>query len=592
MRQGKITLYLLIACLLIAGTGFFLRQHARTVKQNAERKDRVFDGFSADQVKRIEILGAEREFEFARGGDGWLIQKPLLLRADRGEVDNLLSVVELLERKRKITPEELSESKVTLADYGLEKPRLTLKLFGDQKKHQIDVGHENRQSDGVYVRIDKGPSVSLVAKSLAQKLEQPLDQWRNRSVLGLADAKVARVEIKTPKRVVELARQGDTWRVVQPLNARASSHAVESLIDGVTGLRAEKFLSDESGDLKKYHLDEPHCEITVKTDKTGDAGQTLVVGAPAGGELWSAVCKGSSSIVAIPAKFVAMLDADLKDLRDSQLLHLDRRDVEDVEIRQGDRLIRIEKAEAGWKITGAKPVAADRDMVEQFLSRFAGMQIHEFTTDVLTEAEKFGLGARAASVRLFGKSVEKGKEAPVLADVRIGDRNPKKPLRYVKRVDESSVYGVGEEDARFIPSSALDLRDRVFLTISKDAVREVRLKTARKEIIANRGEKGDWVSDATIDRAVLNKIVADVSKLMAIRLVSENEEANDSKFGFNRPMGELTVTEKNGDETVAHELLIGAKTDGKVHVLYRNKRLVAEIPIVIGEELTTSFIKR
>jgi len=592
MRQGKITLYLLMVCILIAGSWYLLRQHARTVKQTAERRDRVFDGFSADQVKRVEILGSEREFEIVRQDGQWLIRKPLALRADRAEVENLLSVVEMLERKRKLTPEELSESKVTLADYGLEKPRLTLKLFAEQKKHQIDVGHENRQSDGVYVRIDKGPSVSLVPKLIAEKLEQPLDQWRNRAVLDLADARVARVEIKTPKRIVELARQGDSWRVVQPLNARASSHAIDTLVDAVTGLRAEKFLSDESGDLKKYHLDEPHCELTVKTDKAGDVGQTLLVGAPAGGELWSAACKGSSSIVAVPAKFVAMLDADLRDLRDGQLLHLDRRDVEAAEIRQGDRLIRIEKAEGGWKITGAKPIAADRDMVDQFLSRLVGMQIHEFTTDVLTEAEKFGLGARAASVKLFGKAVDKGKEAPVLADVRIGDRNPKKTLRYVKRADESSVYGVSEEDARFIPSSALDLRDRVFLTISKDAIREIRLKTARKEISVTRGDKGDWVSDGTIERAALNKIVADVSKLMAIRLVSEGDEGADARYGLNRPLGELTITEKNGDETVAHDLVVGAKTDGKVHVLYRNKRLVAEIPVVIGEELTTSFIKK
>ena len=351
MKQGKITLFLLISCLLIAGVGFFLKQHARTVKEIAEKKARVFDGLSSDRVKRIEISGTDRQFEFVREGNQWLIQKPLRLRADRGEIDNLLYAVEYLERKRNISPEELSESKVTLADYGLEKPRLILKIFTDQKQHQVDIGHENRQSDGIYVRIDNVNSVSLVGKTLAEKLEQPLDRWRNRSVLDLGDAKVARVEIKTPKRAIEFARQNDTWRVVQPLNVRASSHAVESLVSGLMDLQAEKFLSEESVDLKKYRLDEPRCEIALKTDKDGDAGQTLLVGAPAGDQQWSAMRKGSSSVVAIPAKFVAMLDADLKDFRDSQLLHVEKRDVETAEVRQGDRLIRIEKANGGWKLT-------------------------------------------------------------------------------------------------------------------------------------------------------------------------------------------------------------------------------------------------
>src|SRR4029077_18189457 len=105
-----------------------------------------------------------------------------------------------------------------------------------------------------------GNSISLVGKTLAEKLEQPLDRWRNRSVLEMGDARAARIEIKTPKRVIEFAKQNDTWRVVQPLNVRASSHAVESLVGGLTELRAEKFLSEESADLKKYHLDEPRFE--------------------------------------------------------------------------------------------------------------------------------------------------------------------------------------------------------------------------------------------------------------------------------------------------------------------------------------------
>ena len=592
MKQGKITLFLLVTCLVIAGAGFYLKQHARTVKEIAEKKARVFDGLSTDRVTRIEISGTDRQFEFAREGDHWLVQKPLLLRANRGEIDNLLYAVEYLERKRTISPEELSESKVTLADYGLEKPRLTLKIFTEQKQYQIDIGHENRQSDGIYVRIDNGKVVSLVGKALAEKLEQPLDRWRNRSVLDLGDAKVARVEIKTPKRAIEFARQNDTWRVIQPLNVRASSHAVEALVSSLTDLRAEKFLSEESADLKKYHLDEPRYEIALKTEKGEDVGQTLLVGAPAGGQQWSAVRKGSNSIVAIPAKFVTLLDADLKDFRDNQLLHVEKRDIEAAEIRQADRLIRVERADGGWKLTAPKPAPADRDLVDQFLSRFTGLKIQEFTTDVLTEAEKYGLGENAAVVRLLGKPVEKGKEAPLLASVRIGNRSPKKPLLYVKRDDESSVYGVNEDDARFIPSSVLDLRDRVFLMITKDAVREIRLKAGRRDMAATRSDKGDWVSEEPLDRASLDKILSDLSRLMAIRLLSENEEMPDEKFGFNRPMGELSVTEKNGDEKVVHEFVIGEKTNGKVHLLYKNKRLVAEIPVIIGEELTTPFLKK
>jgi uncharacterized protein DUF4340 len=592
MKQGKITLYLLIVCVLIAGAGFLLKRHAKTVKQTAEKKDRVFEGLASDQIKGVKIVGSERQFEFVREGGQWLIQKPLHVRADKGEVDNLLYAIEFLERKRKITPQELSESKVTLADYGLEKPRFTLKISTDQKEHTIEVGHENRQSDGVYVRIDSGGSVWLVGKTLVEKLEQPLDQWRNRKVLELDDVQVARIEIKTPKRAIEFARQNDTWRIVQPLNARASSHAVESMLDALASLRAEKFLSEEGADLKKYKLDEPRSEITLKTDKGGDPGQTLLVGAPAGEQLSSVVRKGSSSIVAVSAKVIAMLDASLNDLRDNQLLHIDKRDIAAAEIRRDNQLIRVEKADSGWKIIAPKQAAADRDLVDQFLGKFTGLKIQEFTTDVLTEVEKYGLGDGATSVRLLGKPVEKGKDAPVLANVRIGERDPKKPFRYVKRDDESSVYGVNEEEARFVPSSVLDLRDRIFLTLAKDAVREVRLRSARKETAVMRTDKGDWVSEGPVDRPAVDKIVADLSRMTAIRLVSEGEEMPGAKYGFNRPMGELTVIEKNGDEKISHEIIVGAKMDGKTYLYYRNKELLAEIPVIVAEELTTPLLKK
>lgn len=592
MTQGKITLALLVVCLLLAGTGYLLKQHARTVKQAADRKGRVFDGVTSDRIKRVKITGAEREFEFAREGGRWMIEKPFKLRAEQGEIDNLLYAIEYLEQKRKISAEDMSESKTTLADYGLEKPRLTLEFVTEQRQHQVDIGHENRQSDGIYVRVDGGAAVRLVGRSLVEKLEQPLDQWRDRSVLDLADAQVARVEIKSPKRAIEFARQGDAWRIVQPLNGRASSHAIDALVEGITSLRAEKFLSEEGGDLKKFHLDEPRYEVVVKTDKGGETGQSLLIGAPAGEQLWSAARKGAGSIVAIPAKFVSALDGELKDFRDSQLLHVDKRDVEAIEVRQGEKTIRAELIDGGWKITQPKPAAADRELIEQFLARFTGLNIQEFTTDVLTEAEKYGLGDRAPSVRLLGKTVEKGKEAPVLADVRIGLRSPKKPLRYVKRSDESSVYGVFEEDARFIPASPLDLEDRVFLTLAKDAIREVRLKTGGKAVAATRTEKGDWVSEGTLDRPVLDKIIADLSRMMAIRLVSEGGSAPDAKYGLSRPVGELIITEKNGDEKVSHEIIVGPKVDGKVYVFYKNRGLLAEIPVVVGEELTTPFIKK
>ncbi|MBV9462593.1 MAG: DUF4340 domain-containing protein, partial [Verrucomicrobiae bacterium] len=372
---------------------------------------------------------------------------------------------------------------------------------------------------------------------------------------------------------------------------------------------------------KKYKLDEPQIELTLRTSKAGDPGQVLLIGAPirdnpsgkppaataavsdeeaepgAGAQRhpaarWSAMRKGQPTIFAIGEKSIESLRPDLKEFRDEQLFHVDRRDVQSVVIQQSGGSMRIEKSGDGWKWAEPQSGGVDAELMDRFLSRTLGTKIQEFTTDVLTDVDRYGLADGAPVLRFYGAKNEKGEPA-LLGAIRLGSFNSKRTLRYVKREDESSIYGASAEDLKFIPASPLDLRDRVFLKILRDAARQISLRTSYGSYVLERSPRGEWTaSGGLVDRGAVDRLLSAVSRLSAIRLVSENEKNPEAKYGLDRRAAELTIIEKNGEDVIRHELLVGETSSGPAYVYYRNKGLVAEIPHAIADDLTAPLLKK
>src|SRR6476646_4655838 len=87
---------------------------------------------------------------------------------------------------------------------------------------------------------------------------------------------VASVEIERPGQTpdkIAFAREGKTWHMVAPANARADSSAVDSVVGGILNAKTEKS-ADLSSNLAAHGLDNP-VKVTLKA---GSISETVSLG--------------------------------------------------------------------------------------------------------------------------------------------------------------------------------------------------------------------------------------------------------------------------------------------------------------------------
>jgi hypothetical protein len=242
---------LLVLLALVVGIGAFVYFYERELPssdERAERAKRVLPGLAAEAVTGIEIEGStgrlrlEREAAPAGEADtlsGWRLVEPLVARADRALVEELLTTLAGLTRERTLTG-------VEPAEVGLDAPRFRLRLTMPAGERVLAVGAAVPVSGDVVVAEGESGVPLVAPAAFVADLERPAAQWRARDLFPGRREAISRLELSGPAGRTELEREGEAWRLVAPVADRADRELVGGLLADLTGLRAEAFLDDEA----------------------------------------------------------------------------------------------------------------------------------------------------------------------------------------------------------------------------------------------------------------------------------------------------------------------------------------------------------
>lgn len=605
--KTKSTFWLLLITLLAAGGYYLAKKKLPTTEETAERQKRVLD-FKAADVTRVEIKGADRDFLFERREGKWFFARPLQVRADAGEIEGILSGLEYLESRRRITERAYTEAKLTLSDYGLEKPRASVIFRTPRAENTLFLGNEARQGDALYVQVKGDKAVHLVDKFLATRLEKKVEDYRERNLFDFSAEKIALLSLRAGDKHIEISRTNQLWRIVQPLSARADRGKVEDFLRQLAALRAESFLSEDPAASREYGLEEPSEEVSVRLEKE-EAIHTLVFGSKlkTDDKKVAARVKGQNSIVAVAASFAAETARSLNDFRDRGLASFAAGAAREIEVRHRGATLRLHKEGNDWQILQPEKVAADSELVEKLLTRLSGIQIKEYAADVLTDLDKFGLKTPFARVTIraqaadpaattAGTNATPAAVAPPILDLEIGKTESAKKLTYVKRADESSIYAVDAADIAALPKGALDVRSRVLFEIKKDAIQAVALKKGRSAVEIEKTPEGKWklgegasgVLNETAWQRLLNRLQRfEVSKIQGVAL---NTSAKQQ--GFDPPAATLSVTGEFDGKKATQEIVIGRESGNVYAIVWKNQLLMAEISREDFQILTADLLTK
>src|SRR6266571_6875862 len=194
--------------------------------EEAKRQAQNVVKFDRNKINGIVIQNGDDKIEMGRRDNKWRLETPIKDQADGSLIENLLSDLENWQKDATISAKEIEADKSKLNEYGLNKPKLKLKLIGQDRPPEILFGKDAALEGKMYVRLGDSKETFLAGQSIKKDIDKKPEEFRDRKLTDLNTAQVSRLVLKTPAGEMELQKKGDHWDIMKPLRARADEQKV------------------------------------------------------------------------------------------------------------------------------------------------------------------------------------------------------------------------------------------------------------------------------------------------------------------------------------------------------------------------------
>jgi hypothetical protein len=277
----KTTIFLLIA-LIVVGVVFVIQQKGTNTQvaepeQPSSLGPKLFN-VESGQVNGVTIVDSDgNRTVIHRDGAAWKMTEPVNSTAVDWQTQDLIRT--LCDLRSQGRPESAP------ADPGLDHPRYIVDLaINDGKSVRLAIGNNAGVGDVMYARVNDG-DVNLIDSSLAKSLKTAADDLRDKHLLPTTPADFKQVRITTPTQDLEMVKEGQKWKITQPIEMPGDGESISSLISTITGTEATEFVKSDSDELAFARFDHPTMRVWLSTDAPStqpttqpEPGVTLTIG--------------------------------------------------------------------------------------------------------------------------------------------------------------------------------------------------------------------------------------------------------------------------------------------------------------------------
>lgn len=527
--------------------------------EEAKRQAQNVVNFDRAKIDGVVIQNGDDKIEMRRRDNKWRLEMPIKDQADGSLIENLLSDLENWQKDATISAKEIEADKSKLNEYGLNKPKLRVKLLGQDRPPEIFFGKDAALEGKMYVRLEDSKETFLAAQTVKKDVEKKPEEFRDRKLTDLSTAQVSRVVLKSPVGEMELEKRNDHWEILKPLRARGDDQKIADLIAQVTTAQIQQFVAADQGDLHPFGLAEPRGAITLfsKDDKQG---QLLQIGGISQKEKDQVYVRSASRgfVYALPKKIEEVLNTRPDDLRDRHLVRIDTNILDRITIdAPGKGKIVLARKNENWTIASRNNAPANSGEVRRLVDTLQNEQVTKFVEDVASNLPKYGLDKPQLKLTFSSFASEN------TAETKAGEQ-PFTTITFGK-IDGDNIYA-RLADEPFIVAIRRGLIDQMFtdpvqwqeLSIFKFKPEQIhRLNVAAtNESTLARGAKGEWAwvkGGGTINQANLQSLLNTLSDLHAVRWVGPTRP----QHGFEKPQFTITFTTSPDDKN-SHKLSVGS----------------------------------
>ncbi|PYK79385.1 MAG: hypothetical protein DMF27_13605 [Verrucomicrobia bacterium] len=524
--------------------------------EEANRRAQNVINFERDKIDGIVIQNGEERIELKRADKKWRLESPVKDLADGSTIDGLLFDLEDWKKDATISGKEIEADKSRMAEYGVAKAKLRLKLQGANAPPEILFGNNAALEGKTYVRLENSKDVFLAAQSIKNQISKKPEEFRDRKLTDTVATQVTRLSLKTAAGEMELQKQGDHWQIVKPLRARADDQKVNDLIAQITTSRIAQFVADDAGDLHPYALTEPRGTVTIFTadDKQG---QILQIGGVPEKEKDQVYVRFAPRkfVYTLPNKIETILSTRPNDLRDRHLVRFDQNQLDRITIDvPGKTKTVLARKDQNWTIVNRNNRPANAAEARRLIDLLAGEQVTNFVADVASDLPKYGLDKPQLTVTLSSFASEN------TAETKAGE-HPLATIAFGKIDGENIFARVGEEP--FVVAVHRSTLDNIFadplqwqdLTIFKfkpEQIHRFALFTDHEQsLIRGPNNQWEWVTgNGPINTVAVQSLVNTLASLHAVRWL-----ANVPPAAFDKPQLVATFT-TSADDKAQHKVTI------------------------------------
>ncbi len=365
------------------------------------------------EVEKIEFETGETTVVMEKQNDEeWMITSPLNAPADKNEVEKLASDMS------ELTYEKIVETESPDLDkYGI--PSQKIRLYYQDKKEPvaIHIGEKNPLDNTYFAKLGHENRVALLPSRLHTALEKKLADFRKKDIFQFDTEKAESLSLTTPEFSWQAEKRSGEWYMTGPVESMADKTAVQQILDSLSGLKAEEFISEDKSEeeMQNFGLENP--PYLAGLNIPGENIKLNFHFNQMDEELYATTDK-SAKIVTVADTILNQLDKPVSSLREKSIADFYTWEVTGVNIESRElTLSAVKDKENAWHLDALEGPEADTQKIEDFLRKLSYLEAAEFI-DPPWDAGRYGLSGEIRKISIATSPDE--KEEPEIVTLLIG----------------------------------------------------------------------------------------------------------------------------------------------------------------------------
>jgi hypothetical protein len=562
------TLALLVVAAALGGFIFGLERCSQSTRERQERAAHI-GRVNRKDIQGFTIKNGDETIRLKADGDDWKMIAPWKDDADAGVIDQLLDALQELHSDAVIADLGKGEKKrEMLKDFGLNKPRLRLRLEGKKIAGELRFGQDAAVRGKCYLGVGDDDAVYVVSNDLKNIVSKKAEDYRDHRMTPFLTTLINRAIFRVSGGEIELSKEQDNWYLQRPIKARASNDAVVDLLTKMNQTQIAKFVSDEKGSTASSAVDSPLRAVTLFGEENNKVEILVGNSVPSDPHLIYAQLPQRNSVVEVGKEFATLFDVTPNDLRDRKIARLNADLIDRVTIEKPDQPdLVLGRQENRWRFLSPTQSLANSREIAALIQTLNQGEITNFVSDTATDLTRYGLDRPKLKITFSSFSSENTAEAnageTVLATLAFGDSE--KDLTYVRLEQEPYIFSIPDRLVSGLATTETGFRTLDILQLQRDELESVHVEEpGQKPIGLIRGDKEKWVLQGNEARQDDGNVQSFLNALTGLRATAWLENS-PSEQSAKTPSLAVKIRYQSGETDREVELRFGGTNPENQH---------------------------